>query len=124
MDHLGTSRQVHERLAEDSDELEAEQRLHSGQHDPCLSQHLRDSLLQRGVFRHGLFTRRYCPFFMAGLQPAQIFKRVPETEGQNSEEEAGSQTRHKAQDALAGDEKSDSQAERERQQCARRHAGN
>jgi hypothetical protein len=58
---------------------------------------------------------------MACLQPAQILQRVPAAEGENGEKAPGSQASCETEDTFASNKKSDSQAERERQQCATRH---
>jgi hypothetical protein len=49
-------------------------------------------------------------------------KRVPAAEGQHSDEAAGRQPGRGTKDAFAGDAENDRQAERERRQCASRHA--
>jgi hypothetical protein len=78
-------------LADDAGELEAEQRLHTRQHDARLGQHLADTFVQGGIFRHGLLTGRDCPLLMTRLQPPQILKGVPAAEGEKGEKAAGSQ---------------------------------
>src|SRR5207253_1501439 len=81
------------------------------QHDACLGQHLGYSLVQRGVFHHGLLMRSGCPLLMAGSQPAQILEAVPASESEKEIKYARCQPGRETGNAFASDKESKAETE-------------